>query len=146
MTPIPPLVDPNLAWRTRSWCRRTSVRPPDDMEKSVAHRLHCAIPVSFHFGADHYDACQYGDSTMAQVQLGASRYGAFQYGAGPVWHCFGMALFSIRYPNGFIIYGRLAKFGRPKLGRLVRSSVFCGNVHNTRSPNTPVQLTRHMRR
>ena len=67
--------------------------------------------VSFHCGADHYDACQYGDSTMAQVQLGAFhygagpvrrisvwrssgvvhssmaqvQYGAFQYGAGPVW-------------------------------------------------------------
>ena len=51
--------------------------------------------VSFHYGADHYDACQYGDSTIAQVQLGASRYGAFQYGAGPVWRCFGMALFSM---------------------------------------------------
>ena len=29
--------------------------------------------VSFHYGADHYGACQYDDSTMAQVQLGASR-------------------------------------------------------------------------
>ena len=50
---IPPLVDPllfaNLAWRTLSWCRRTSVRPPDDTEKSVAHRLHYAMPVSGNF-------------------------------------------------------------------------------------------------
>ena len=29
--------------------------------------------MSFHYGADHYGACQYDDSTMAQVQLGASR-------------------------------------------------------------------------
>ena len=47
--------------------------------------------VSFHYGADHYGACQYDDSTMAQVQLGASRYGAFHYGAGPVWRCFSLA-------------------------------------------------------
>ena len=47
--------------------------------------------VSFHYGADHYGACQYDDSTMAQVQLGASRYGAFQHGAGPVWRCFSLA-------------------------------------------------------
>ena len=46
---IPPLVDPNLAWRTLSWCRRTSVRPPDDMEKSVAHKLQCAMPQSGNF-------------------------------------------------------------------------------------------------
>ena len=54
--------------------------------------------VSFHYGADHYDACQYGDSTMAQIQLGAFRYGVFQYGADLVWRCFGMALF--RYGAG----------------------------------------------
>ena len=41
----------NLAWprRALSWCRRTSVRPPDDIEKSVAHRLHCAMPLSGNF-------------------------------------------------------------------------------------------------
>ena len=47
---IPPFVEPllfaNLAWRALSWCRRTSGRPPDDIEKSVAHRLHCAMPLS----------------------------------------------------------------------------------------------------
>ena len=50
---IPPFVEPlllfaNLAWRALSWCRRTSVRPPADIEKSVAHRLHCAMPLSGH--------------------------------------------------------------------------------------------------
>ena len=29
--------------------RRTSVRPPHDIEKSVAHRLHCAMPLSGNF-------------------------------------------------------------------------------------------------
>ena len=32
-----------------SWCRRTSGRPPHDIEKSVAHRLHCAMPLSGNF-------------------------------------------------------------------------------------------------
>ena len=32
-----------------SWCRRISVRPPHDIEKSVAHRLHCAMPLSGNF-------------------------------------------------------------------------------------------------
>ena len=46
---IPPFVEPLLiiilfAKSAISWCRRTSVRPPDDLEKSVAHRLHCAMP------------------------------------------------------------------------------------------------------
>ena len=49
---IPPFVEPllfaNLAWRALSWCRRISVRPPDDIEKSV-HRLHCATPLSGNF-------------------------------------------------------------------------------------------------
>ena len=36
----------NLAWRALSWCRRTSVRPPDhEIEKSVIHRLNCAMPL-----------------------------------------------------------------------------------------------------
>ena len=39
----------NLAWRALSWCRRTFVRPPDDIEKSVTHRLHCAMPLSGNF-------------------------------------------------------------------------------------------------
>ena len=39
----------NLAWCALSWCRRTSVRPPDDIEKSVTHRLHCAMPLSGNF-------------------------------------------------------------------------------------------------
>ena len=50
---IPPFVEPllfvNLAWRALSWCRRTSVRPPNDIEKSIAHRLHCAMPLSGNF-------------------------------------------------------------------------------------------------
>ena len=50
---IPPFVEPlliilitlrQLAWHALSCCRRTSVRPPDDTEKSVAHRLQCAMP------------------------------------------------------------------------------------------------------
>ena len=45
----PPLLFANLAWRALSGCRRTSVRPPDDTEKSVAHRLHCAMPLSGNF-------------------------------------------------------------------------------------------------
>ena len=32
-----------------TWCRRTSVRPPDDTEKSVTHRLHWAMPLSGNF-------------------------------------------------------------------------------------------------
>ena len=39
----------NLAWRALSWCRRSSVRPPHDIEKSVAHRLHCAMPLPGNF-------------------------------------------------------------------------------------------------
>ena len=46
---VEPLLLANLAWRARSWCRRTSVRPPDDIEKSIAHRLHCAMPLSGNF-------------------------------------------------------------------------------------------------
>ena len=50
---IPPFVETllfaNLAWRSLSWCRRTSMRPHDDIEKSVAHRLHCAMPLSGNF-------------------------------------------------------------------------------------------------
>ena len=46
---VEPLLITNLAWRALSWCRRTSVRPPDDIEKSIAHRLHCAMPLSGNF-------------------------------------------------------------------------------------------------
>ena len=46
---VEPLLFANLAWHALSWCRRTSVRPPDDIEKSVAHRLHCAMPLSGNF-------------------------------------------------------------------------------------------------
>ena len=35
----------NLAWRALSWCRRT----PDHIEKSITHRLHCAMPMSGNF-------------------------------------------------------------------------------------------------
>ena len=34
---VEPLLFASLAWRALSWCRRTSVRPPDDIEKSVTH-------------------------------------------------------------------------------------------------------------
>ena len=43
---MPSLLSP---WHALSWCRRTSVRPPDDIEKSVTHRLHCAMPLSGNF-------------------------------------------------------------------------------------------------
>ena len=46
---VEPLLFANLAWRALSWCRRTSVRPPDDIEKSVTLRLHCAMPLSGNF-------------------------------------------------------------------------------------------------
>ena len=48
---VEPLLFANLACRALSWCRRTSVQPPDDIEKSVAHRLglHCAMPLSGNF-------------------------------------------------------------------------------------------------
>ena len=46
---VVPLLFANLAWRALSWCQRTSVRPPDDIEKSIAHRLHCAMPLSGNF-------------------------------------------------------------------------------------------------
>ena len=46
---VEPLLLANLAWRALSWCRRTSVRPQDDIEKSIAHRLHCAMPLSGNF-------------------------------------------------------------------------------------------------
>ena len=35
---MPSLLSP---WHALSWYRRTSVRPPDDIEKSVTQRLHC---------------------------------------------------------------------------------------------------------
>ena len=41
-----------VAWRALYWYRRTSVRPPHDIEKSVAHILHChdcAMPLSGNF-------------------------------------------------------------------------------------------------
>ena len=38
-----------LAWRALSWCRRTSVRPPDDIEKSVTQKLHWTMPLSGKF-------------------------------------------------------------------------------------------------
>ena len=72
---ISPLVDPNLAWRRRStlsWCRRTSVRPPDDMEKSVAHRLHCAMPQSDNF-ANHAKSL-FQSSLNLHFLFGASRF------------------------------------------------------------------------
>ena len=42
---LEPLLFANIAWRALSWCRRTSVQPPDDIEKSVTHRP-CAMPLS----------------------------------------------------------------------------------------------------
>ena len=38
-----------LPWHALSWYRRTSVRPPDDIEKSVTHRLHCAMQLFGNF-------------------------------------------------------------------------------------------------
>ena len=46
---VEPLLFANLAWRALSWCWRTSVPPPDNIEKSVAYRLHCAMPLSGNF-------------------------------------------------------------------------------------------------
>ena len=37
------------ALNLRQHSRRTSVRPPDDIEKTVTHRLHCAMPLSGNF-------------------------------------------------------------------------------------------------
>ena len=45
---LEPLHFANIACRALSWCRRTSVRPPDDIEKSVTHRP-CTIPLSGNF-------------------------------------------------------------------------------------------------
>ena len=45
---LEPLLFANIAWCVLSWCRRTSVRPPDDIEKSVTHRP-CAMPLSGNF-------------------------------------------------------------------------------------------------
>ena len=65
--------------------------PYNLVDKLIGRVISADMMVSFHYGADHHGACQYDDSTMTQVQLGASRYGAFQYGAGPVWRCFSLA-------------------------------------------------------
>ena len=61
-------------WRTLSWCRRTSVRPPDDMEKSVAHRLHCAMPQSGNFAIQAKSLpilIKFAFSLWCQFSLGA---------------------------------------------------------------------------
>ena len=55
-----------------SWCRRSSVRPPDDMEKSVAHRLHYAMPQSGNFAIQATSLFQ--SSLNLHFLFGASRF------------------------------------------------------------------------
>ena len=69
---VDPLLFANLAWRTLSWCRRTSVRPQDDMEKSVAHRLPCAMPLSGNFAIQATSLFQ--SSLNLHFIFGASRF------------------------------------------------------------------------
>ena len=89
--------------------------------------------VSFHYGADHYDACQCGDSTMAQVQLGAFRYGVFQYGADLVWRRFGMAHSSMAQ----VQYGAF-QYDAVPVWRFEASSQTCRAAYNLSPPNNNI--------